>query len=55
MVQIAPGDDGGSQVHAEWTYTEVRLTKRPPIFLIDQRDAPIDRAHVGRRSRPICE
>jgi hypothetical protein len=35
LVQIAPGVDGGSQVHAEWTYTGARLMQRPPIFLIN--------------------
>jgi hypothetical protein len=35
LVQIAPGVDRGSQVHAEWTYTGARLMQRPPIFLIN--------------------
>jgi hypothetical protein len=34
MVQIALGDDGGSRVHAEWSYTGARLMQRPVIFLI---------------------
>ena len=35
LVQIARGVDGGSQVHAEWTYTGARLMQRPLIFLIN--------------------
>src|SRR5687768_17374934 len=34
QARIAPGEDGGSRVHAEWTYTGARLMQRPPIFLI---------------------
>ena len=34
LVQIAPGDDGGSRVHAEWGYTGARGMQRPMIFLI---------------------
>ena len=35
LVQIAPGDDGGSRVHAEWGYSGARLMQRPVIFLIN--------------------
>ena len=35
LVRIAPRVDGGSQVHAEWTYTGARLMQRPVIFLIN--------------------
>ena len=35
LVQIARGVDGGSQVHAEWTYTGARLMQRPLLFLIN--------------------
>jgi hypothetical protein len=35
LVQIARGVDGGSQVHAEWTYTGARLMQRPRVFLIN--------------------
>ena len=35
LVQIARGVDGGSQVHAEWTYTGARLMQRPLISLIN--------------------
>ena len=35
LVQIAPIVEGGSHVHAEWTYTGARLTQRLPIFLIN--------------------
>lgn len=34
LVQIAPGDDGGSRVHAEWSYTGARPIQRPALFLI---------------------
>jgi hypothetical protein len=34
LVRIAPRDDGGSQVHAEWSYTGARLMQRPVLFLI---------------------
>jgi hypothetical protein len=34
LVQIAPGDDGGSRVHVEWGYTGARLMQRPMLFLI---------------------
>ncbi|HJQ89647.1 MAG TPA: hypothetical protein VJ820_19545, partial [Propionibacteriaceae bacterium] len=33
LVQIAPGDDGGSRVHAEWSYTEARR-QRTMLFLL---------------------
>ena len=35
LVQITPGDDGGSRVHAEWGYTRARLMQQPVIFLIN--------------------
>jgi hypothetical protein len=34
LVQIAPGNDGGSQVHVEWDNTGVRPLQRPLIFLL---------------------
>ena len=34
LVQIAPGNDGGSRVHAEWGNTGARLTQRPMLFLL---------------------
>ena len=34
LVKIAPGDDGGSRVHAEWNYTGARLLQRPVLFLV---------------------
>ena len=35
LVQIAPGVDGSSQVHGDWTYTGARLMQRPLLFLIN--------------------
>ncbi len=35
LVQIAAGTGGGSQVHAEWTYTDARPMQRPALFLIN--------------------
>ena len=35
LIRIAPGDDGGTRVHAEWGYTGARLMQRPVIFLIN--------------------
>ena len=40
LVQIAPGDDGGSRVHAEWSYTEARR-QRLMLFLLQH--APMRR------------
>jgi hypothetical protein len=40
LVQIAPGDDGGSRVHAEWSYTEARR-QRLMLFLLQH--APMGR------------
>ena len=33
FVRIAPGDDGGSRLHAEWTSTRAR-SQRPMLFLL---------------------
>jgi hypothetical protein len=40
LVQIAPGDAGGSRVHAEWSYTEARR-QRLMLFLLQH--APMGR------------
>ena len=40
FVEIAPGHDGGSRLHAEWVYTEPRRQK---LMLLLIRRGPLDR------------
>lgn len=34
LVRIAPGDNGGSRLHAEWSSTGARGWQRPMLFLV---------------------
>ncbi|GAA3509237.1 hypothetical protein [Georgenia daeguensis] len=37
FVRTSPLGDGGSRVHAEWSYSGARWTQRPLLFLLQQR------------------
>ena len=53
LVQIARGVDGGSQVHAEWTYTGPPPDAAATHLPDQSRDGQIHLADVGLRTRPV--
>jgi hypothetical protein len=37
VVRASPLADGGSRVHAEWSYSDARRSQKPLLFLLQQR------------------
>ena len=42
LVRVASTDDGGSHLHAEWTYTDIRRRRDKVVLFLIQR-FPMDR------------